>query len=64
MVIHGRWLATPSTPWISLCINKNGIYAERISTIVKMKLPSNITELRRLLGMMNQLGKFSLNIRT
>ena len=45
-------------------INKNGIQAdpEKISAIVRMKSPSNITELRRLLGMVNQLGKFSPNI--
>ena len=45
-------------------VNENGIRAdpEKISAIVKMKTPSNITELRRLLGMVNQLGKFSPNI--
>ena len=45
-------------------VNKDGIQAdpEKISAIVKMKSPSNITELRRLLGMANQLGKFSPNM--
>ena len=45
-------------------INKNGIQAdpEKISAIVKIKSPSNITALRRLLGMANQLGKFSPNL--
>ena len=42
-------------------VNKDGIQAdpEKVSAIVQMKSPSNITELRRLLGMANQLGKFS-----
>jgi len=45
-------------------VNKHGIQAdpEKVSAIVKMKPPSNITELRRLLGMANQLGKFSPNM--
>ena len=45
-------------------VDKDGTRAdpEKISAIVNMKTPSNITELRRLLGMANQLGKFSPNI--
>ena len=45
-------------------VNKDGTQADpqKISAIVNMKTPSNITELRRLLGMANQLGKFSPNI--
>ena len=30
-------------------------------TIAKMKSPENISELRRFLGMVNQLGKFTPN---
>ena len=45
-------------------VDKDGTRAdpEKISAIVNMKTSSNITELRRLLGMANQLGKFSPNI--
>ena len=45
-------------------VDKDGTRADpkKISAIVNMKTPSNITELRRLLGMANQLGKFSPNI--
>ena len=44
-------------------VNKDGTRAdpEKISAIVNMKTTSNITELRRLLGMANQLGKLSPN---
>ena len=42
-------------------VNKEGIQTDpgKVSAIIKMKAPSNITELRQLLGMANQLGKFS-----
>lgn len=42
-------------------IDSNGIQAdpEKTSAIRDMKPPTNITELRRLMGMANQLGKFS-----
>ena len=45
-------------------VSKEGIQAdpEKIAAIVKMKPPSNITELRRFLGMINQCGKFSPNL--
>ena len=41
-------------------IDKHGIYPDptKISALKKMKAPTNITELRRFLGMINQLGKF------
>ena len=45
-------------------INSNGVSADpqKIQAIVNMKAPSSVSELRRFLGMTNQLGKFSSNI--
>ena len=45
-------------------INQQGISAdpERTSAIEQMSIPTNRTELRRFLGMANQLGKFSHNL--
>ena len=42
-------------------IDANGISADpnKLSALVEMKKPENITELRRFMGMANQLGKFS-----
>ena len=42
-------------------IDENGISAdpEKVSALVQMKSPENISELRRFMGMANQLGKFS-----
>ena len=35
---------------------------DKVSAIVEMKPPTNVSELRRLMGMTNQLGKFSQNL--
>ena len=45
-------------------IDENGISAdpEKVSALVQMKSPENISELRRFMGMANQLGKFSSRI--
>ena len=45
--------------FLGYVVNKDGIQAdpEKVSVIVKMNNPSNITELRRLLGIANQLRK-------
>jgi hypothetical protein len=45
-------------------INQNGIRAdpEKTTAIAGMKPPTCVTELRRFLGMANQLGKFSSNL--
>ena len=45
-------------------INSNGISADpqKIEVIVNVQAPSSVSELRRFLGMTNQLGKFSSNI--
>ena len=45
-------------------VDQNGIQAdpEKTAAIVKMKPPENVTELRRFMGMVNQLGKFSKNL--
>ena len=45
-------------------IDENGIQAdpEKTTAISRMKAPTCVTELRRFLGMANQLGKFSPNL--
>ena len=45
-------------------IDENGIRADpdKTSAIVKMEPPTNISELRRFMGMVNQHGKFSQNL--
>ena len=45
-------------------VDQNGIQADpkKMAAIVKMKPPENVTELRRFMGMVNQLGKFSKNL--
>ena len=47
-------------------IDKNGISADpdKMTALTKMKSPDNVSELRRFLGMANQLGKFSPNLAT
>ena len=45
-------------------INENGISADpqKTAAITDMAAPTNISELRRFMGMVNQLGKFSPQI--
>lgn len=45
-------------------ISKDGVSADpdKTTAIAQMKPPTNITELRRFMGMVNQLGKFSPNV--
>ena len=45
-------------------IDKDGISAdpEKVAAITQMKQPANVPELRRFMGMTNQLGKFSPRI--
>ena len=45
-------------------VNKDGIKPdpEKTSAIVNMKPPQNVSELRRFMGMANQLGKFSCHL--
>ena len=51
----------PQVKFLGHLIDANGIQAdpEKTAAISSMKPPCNITELRRFLGMANQLGKFS-----
>ena len=51
----------PQVKFLGHLIDANGIQAdpEKTAAISSMKPPRNITELRRFLGMANQLGKFS-----
>ena len=55
---------TTTVKFLGHIIDKGGIRAdpEKTSAICKMEPPQNISELRRLMGMINQLGKFSPNI--
>jgi len=45
-------------------LDKDGIHPdpEKISAILQMESPGNVSELRRFMGMANQLGKFSPNL--
>ena len=47
-------------------VDRNGISADpsKVTAIAKMRSPENISELRRFLGMVNQLGKFTPNLAT
>ena len=47
-------------------IGKNGAMAnpEKVSAVVDMEAPQNVSDLRRFLGMVNQLGKFLRNLAT
>ena len=53
-----------SLTFLGHLIDENGIQAdpEKTTAIVRMKAPTHITELRRFLGMANQMGKFSPNL--
>ena len=55
---------TTTVKFLGHIIDKGGIRAdpEKTSAICKMEPPQNISELRRLMGMINLLGKFSPNI--
>ena len=54
----------PQVKFLGHIVDENGISAdpEKMDAIRDMKAPTNITELRRFLGMANQLGKFSHNL--
>ena len=45
-------------------IDQQGVHpdTEKISALLSLKLPSNVTELHRFLGMANQMGKFIPNL--
>ena len=47
-------------------IDKNGVHPdpERITAVQNMEAPKDLTQLRRFMGMANQLGKFTLNLST
>jgi hypothetical protein len=50
--------------FLGLLLDENGVQADPAKTtaIVDMKPPAKVTDLRRFLGMVNQLGKFSKNL--
>ena len=52
-----------SLKFLGHIINKNGISAdpEKVHAITELPPPTNISELRRVMGMINQLGKFLPN---
>lgn len=49
-----------------MIIGKNGVKPDpdKVSAVVNMEAPQNVSELRRFLGMVNQLGKFVPNLAT
>ena len=53
-------IAKTQVKFLGQLIDKQGIYPDpgKVSAVKNMKAPSNITELHRFLGMINQLGKF------
>ena len=54
----------PQITFLGHVINRNGISPDpkKTTAILSMKPPSSVTELRRFMGMVNQMGKFSPNI--
>ena len=56
----------PSVKFLGQIISKDGIQAdpEKTQAIREMEVPQSVTEMRRFLGMVNQLGKFSPRIAT
>ena len=55
-----------SIKFLGHVVNKQGISADpdKVAAITQMKAPQNISALRRFLGMVNQLGKFSPRLAT
>ena len=53
-----------SISFLGHTIDQNGVSADpsKTAAVLQMDTPTNITELRRFLGMVNQLGKFSPNL--
>ena len=53
--------ARNQVPFLGHIIDGDGIHAdpEKVTTITDMAVPCNVSELRRFLGMVNQLSKFS-----
>ena len=49
-----------SVKFLGHIVDKEGIHADSEKTVAiqQMKAPENVTELRRVMGMINQLGKF------
>ena len=53
-----------SVKFLGHIVSKDGIKAnpDKTSAILKMKPPKNVTELRRFMGLVNQIGKFSCHL--
>ena len=50
----------PSVEFLGTLIDSEGVHVspKKVEAILKMKMPQDQTELRRFLGMVNQLGRF------
>ena len=57
-------LSKPSVKFLGHCRDKDGISAdpEKTAAICQMAPPRSVSDLRRFMGMVNQMGKFSPNI--
>ena len=57
-------VAKEQVKFLEHIISKDGVRADpaKKTAVLEMKPPQNIAELRRFMGMVNQLGKFSPNI--
>ena len=54
----------PTLTFLGHVVGRNGISAdpEKIKAVVEMETPKNVSEVRRLMGMTNQLAKFLPNL--
>ena len=50
--------------FLGCIIDGNGIHPDpqKVAPVLRMEWPKNVTDLRRFMGMANQLGKFSPNL--
>ena len=57
-------IAKPEVPFLGQLLGKDGIKSdpEKLRAITEIERPSNVKDVRRILGMVNQLGKFIPNL--